>query len=205
MPRSTGLREHKRRMTREAIVRAATELFTGQGFARTTVADIAGRAGVAPRTFFLHFASKEDVLFHHVERYVEIALARVAALPDGTTPWEAVQRAVESLVDALNVAGTNIDALAPVRVQVARESGGMPPSLAVRLHGVQTRILDAIRARHPGLDPVRCAAHLGACVGAVSAVASQGEEPPSARTDAMRHAIVLASAGFTAHSGAPTL
>ncbi|MFI6905746.1 TetR/AcrR family transcriptional regulator [Nonomuraea sp. NPDC050394] len=196
MPKSTGLRDRKRRMTREAIVRAATELFTRRGFARTTVADIAERAGVAPRTFFLHFASKEDVLFHHIERYVEIAVARVSALPAGTTAWEAVQRAVESLVDALDVADTNIDALAPVRVLVVRESGGMPPSLAVRLHGVQTRILDAIAGRYPGLDMLRCAAHLGACVGAVSAVASW-DAVPSARTDAMRHAIALAGTGFT--------
>ncbi len=42
---------------------AALQLFTERGYAATTVDDIAMAAGVTQRTFFRHFADKEEVLF----------------------------------------------------------------------------------------------------------------------------------------------
>ncbi|MBW4042803.1 MAG: TetR family transcriptional regulator [Acidobacteria bacterium] len=48
---------------RGRLQRAAVELFTEQGFARTTVPQIAERAGLTTRTFFRHFADKREVLF----------------------------------------------------------------------------------------------------------------------------------------------
>lgn len=42
---------------------AALELFLEQGFAETTVPQIAARAGLTTRTFFRHFADKREVLF----------------------------------------------------------------------------------------------------------------------------------------------
>ncbi len=42
---------------------AAVDLFTEQGFAATTVPQIAERAGLTTRTFFRHFADKREVLF----------------------------------------------------------------------------------------------------------------------------------------------
>jgi len=48
---------------RGRLERAAVELFTEQGFAATTVPQIAARAGLTTRTFFRHFADKREVLF----------------------------------------------------------------------------------------------------------------------------------------------
>jgi len=42
---------------------AALELFAERGVDTTTVADIAERAGVTERTFYRHFATKDEVLF----------------------------------------------------------------------------------------------------------------------------------------------
>lgn len=42
---------------------AAADLFAAHGYAATTIDEIAGRAGVSPRTFFRHFPDKEEVLF----------------------------------------------------------------------------------------------------------------------------------------------
>jgi AcrR family transcriptional regulator len=55
-------RTRHRDRTRRALAEAAMELFATQGYAATTVGDITDRADVAPRTFFRHFESKEDVL-----------------------------------------------------------------------------------------------------------------------------------------------
>jgi AcrR family transcriptional regulator len=48
--------------TRQALLDAARELFTDKGFDRTTVRDIAARAGVNQALLFRYFGSKEELL-----------------------------------------------------------------------------------------------------------------------------------------------
>src|SRR5260370_8852282 len=59
--RGPGLREIKKRRTRQALIDSAMRLYREKGFDRVTVADIAHQAEVAPRTFFGYFETKEDV------------------------------------------------------------------------------------------------------------------------------------------------
>lgn len=49
--------------TRQAIVAAGMELFAERGFDAVTVADIAARADIAPRTFHRYFPDKAELLF----------------------------------------------------------------------------------------------------------------------------------------------
>jgi AcrR family transcriptional regulator len=53
--------------TSERLKRAALELFAQQGFAATTVPEIAARAGLTTRTYFRHYADKREVLFGGAE------------------------------------------------------------------------------------------------------------------------------------------
>jgi len=60
---------------REAILRAATDVFAGRGFFHAQVADVARAAGVAAGTVYLYFRSKDDLLVSIFERTMREALA----------------------------------------------------------------------------------------------------------------------------------
>jgi AcrR family transcriptional regulator len=78
---------------RESLVSAARALFRAQGYEATTIDQIAAGAGVARRTFFRHFPSKEAVIFPHAD--ARIAAFREALRPRaGEGPEQAVRRAV---------------------------------------------------------------------------------------------------------------
>src|SRR4051794_29818276 len=67
---------------RRRIADAARELFASQGYDRTTVDAIAERAGVARRTFFRYFRSKDDVIFPDHERIEGTTAVHLASLED---------------------------------------------------------------------------------------------------------------------------
>jgi AcrR family transcriptional regulator len=64
----------------ERVVAAAFELFAADGYEATTVEAITGRAGVARRTFFRYFRSKDDVIFPDHELLLALAEERLATL-----------------------------------------------------------------------------------------------------------------------------
>lgn len=82
-PAQAGRRERKKLRTREAIESAALDLFERQGFRETTVTQIADAADVASSTVFLHFPTKEDLIFagHQVEAEALIALLESEGRP----------------------------------------------------------------------------------------------------------------------------
>ncbi|MFI6033045.1 TetR family transcriptional regulator [Streptomyces sp. NPDC051315] len=90
----TGLRERKKRRTHDALLRAALELFTSQGYEETTVDEIAEAVDVSQRTFFRYFAGKEEAALALVEMTVERFVEAVRARPPHEPPMEALRQAV---------------------------------------------------------------------------------------------------------------
>jgi AcrR family transcriptional regulator len=80
-----GLRESKKRRTRQALIEAAMRLYREKGFDGVTVAEIASQADVSPRTFFGYFKTKEDVFLgrgdDRLERLVQAIKERDRQLP----------------------------------------------------------------------------------------------------------------------------
>ncbi len=80
---------------------AALDLFLERGFERTTVGEIAGRAGLVERTFYRHFADKREVLFWGREIFADRVRAALAAAPAGLAPLDAMVVAIEAAAAAL--------------------------------------------------------------------------------------------------------
>ncbi|MBM7049203.1 TetR/AcrR family transcriptional regulator [Rhizobium lusitanum] len=77
---------------------AAMELFIERSYEQTTVADIAERAGLTPRTFFRHFADKREVLFNGSARLQEAMLNAVRIAPAHAVAIDAIVAALEAMV-----------------------------------------------------------------------------------------------------------
>ncbi len=72
--------------TRDRLIAAAYALFDEQGYDRTTVDDIAARAGVGRATFFRTFGSKEDVIFPDHDVLLQRIRTRLATATPDTGP-----------------------------------------------------------------------------------------------------------------------
>jgi AcrR family transcriptional regulator len=93
---ATGLRERKKRATRDALARAALELFVERGYHETTLAEIAEVAGVSTRTIFAYFPSKEDILFATMQTMRDALAQALADRPAGTDALTALQEFILS-------------------------------------------------------------------------------------------------------------
>lgn len=78
---------------RDAILRAAIEVFAEAGFFNAQVADVARAAGVAAGTVYLYFRSKDDLLISIFDRTMRDAIAEGRAAVAGTAdPRERLRR-----------------------------------------------------------------------------------------------------------------
>ncbi len=76
--------------TQERLVQAALELYTEQGYERTTVGEIADRVGVTSRTYFRHFPDKREVLFASGVAIREAIVAATSEALGSRPAYEAV-------------------------------------------------------------------------------------------------------------------
>src|SRR5438309_11882308 len=78
---------------RDALLRAAIDVFAERGYFHAQVADVARAAGVAAGTVYLYFRSKDDLLISIFERGMREALAETKAAIDGLDdPGERLRR-----------------------------------------------------------------------------------------------------------------
>ncbi|MFI6983803.1 TetR/AcrR family transcriptional regulator [Embleya sp. NPDC050154] len=88
MPRTVDAARTARR--REAITLAAARLFAEQGFEPTTVADIAGAAGISTAGVFYYFPDKRAVFRAIFERDLPLSRDLVTRFADAEHPVEAI-------------------------------------------------------------------------------------------------------------------
>ncbi|WP_405643668.1 TetR family transcriptional regulator [Streptomyces sp. NBC_00019] len=147
------LRERKKQRTREALIRAALELFTTRGYDGTTVDGITEAVEVSQRTFFRYFANKEEAALAVVEMAVVHFIEAVRERPSREAPLEAMRQAVLEGWDSLNDV---IESVVPVELylQMYRVIESTPVLLAAHLRRSMEveETLARVIAEREGLD-----------------------------------------------------
>lgn len=138
-------RSEQARATRGRIIAAALDLFVHQGYAATTLGDIAGQAGVAVQTVYFHFGNKRTVLKEVVD-VASVGDDQPVALLD--RPWVDQLRAEP---DARGVVATWIrhsaaifGRVAPI-MRIVRDAASNDPDMAAQWEINQQQRLTAHR------------------------------------------------------------
>jgi AcrR family transcriptional regulator len=122
-----GLRERKKRATRDAIATAARRLFAERWFDAVTVLEIAAAVDVSEKTVFNHFAAKEDLVFAGGEARLAQLQAAIAERPPGTSVLDVFRASSEAMLDTV-AAGEGDDRLVVPRI--VRDSPALQRRLA---------------------------------------------------------------------------
>ncbi|MFC7640604.1 TetR/AcrR family transcriptional regulator [Streptosporangium lutulentum] len=87
-----GLRERKKRQTRQLISDVASSLFVQRGFDNVAVAEVAEAANISTKTVFNYFQRKEDLFFDRFPQAVDLISWAVRERPPGESPLAALRR-----------------------------------------------------------------------------------------------------------------
>ncbi len=168
----------KSERTRTALRSAALRHFVAEGFEAASVPAIAAEVGVTERTFYRHFATKDEVLFADLVEGLAWFRTAVRSRPAGEDLGRAV---LESLTSAptdprllVEIARLRRELLSPERIE--RVFRDRQAAMATELRALQVE-----RGVAPLSAAVRAEALAGAVFAAV-AVWSDGPEPHDLRT-----------------------
>jgi len=144
-----GLRERKKRATRDAIANTARRLFAERGFDAVTVAEIAVAADVSEKTVFNHFPTKEELVFGGGDTGMLRLVAAIRERPPGTSVLDVFRANSNAMLDVVARGETEESLLVP---RIVRSS----PHLQERLTAGWAREVDALAAamaEATGADP----------------------------------------------------
>lgn len=146
-------RDERRRRTESSILDAARELFAADGFERTTIRAVAGRAGVDPALVMQHFGSKER-LFAESTRWSTEHSTILSATSDGLPA-----AAIADLISHFEQGADREAAVALMRNCLTH-----PASLAMMRDQVMCERKAVVAAQLEGPDAELRAALFGACM-----------------------------------------
>jgi AcrR family transcriptional regulator len=152
----TGLRERRKRATRQLLIDTATQMCLERGFDAVTVAEIAAACGVSPATVFNYFPTKESLILDLPDALIDAL--RTALADPRSTPVEAMLRILagelDNLVSWLNA--QHDGAWAAEAVQQFEAMVRDTPSLQAHYRDMLHRMTVAaceVLARRAGLKP----------------------------------------------------
>jgi AcrR family transcriptional regulator len=150
-----GLRERQRRTVQAELREAALRLFEARGFDDVSVAEIAAEAGISERTFFRHFATKEDVVLTVLEGFGTDIVTRLESAPLDRSWFEILRDTYLGVVSVdVTMDGDQVEYLrqAAGRVyELAKGSPRLQAGIDARSRGWANDIAEII-ARRMGVD-----------------------------------------------------
>jgi len=91
-----GLRERKRRLTRQLISDAATSMFVSRGFDNVKVSEVAERVGVSEKTVYNYFPTKEALVLDRADESLDQLAQALRARRPAESLTDVVVRALEA-------------------------------------------------------------------------------------------------------------
>ncbi|MEV0698989.1 TetR family transcriptional regulator [Saccharopolyspora sp. NPDC050389] len=165
-----GLRERKKRRTKQALIEAAIRLFDEKGYDSTTVAEIAAAAEVSPATFFNYFAAKDEVVFADDVLYDGLLQEAFAGRSADEQPEDLLLRTIRQLSTADAWSFPFDHELTRIRARLIATVPALRAGALLRNASLQQRLAHALREAYPAeLDALHAAALTGALVGAIDA------------------------------------
>ena len=191
-----GLRERKKARTRTSIQEQALRLFREQGYADTTVEEIAEAAEVSPTTVYRYFPTKPDLVIY--DDLDEPMMAALRAAPPELSAIDAMRHAITGVFGGTVGAGPALE-LQRERAELLRDE----PELRLAMLDELTRSLNMIaivigeRAGRPA-DDDEVVALAGAVMGVTIAAwfASEGDDWIVRFLERLDHGMGLLESGF---------
>jgi AcrR family transcriptional regulator len=126
----TDRRATRRAETEARLVEAATSLFVERGYVATTLTDVAERADLAPRTLYLRFSNKAELL----RRCIGVAIAGdTDPQPISERDWMFAAMTASTLTDRVTqmaaITATLMARTGPL-LDVAQQAAGIEPMIA---------------------------------------------------------------------------
>ena len=138
MDAELGLRERKKKQTRQVIAEAALRLFNERGFDSVTVAQVAKAADVSEATVFNYFPTKESLFFGQMQSFEEALIQAVRERPGGESVLAAFRRFIDEGSERL------ANESAAVAISMAGRIVGASPSLRAREREIVADSTDAL-------------------------------------------------------------
>lgn len=178
------------------------DLFEEHGYVRTTVEDIAARAGLTERTFFRYFADKREVLFSGAKELEKGIVDHIEGAPREAKSFTVVTAALEA-------AGADLLGRRDIRYMRARyalvtEHAELHERELIKLASLARAVTNALHARGVSEPNASLAAEAGIAILKIAFERWMNEKKP---TDLAAHirAAVDALQDVTGERGPPTV
>ena len=136
-----------RQTTHDDIRAIALALFAEQGYAATSLAQIAAAAGISRTTLFSYFPAKRDLMWDEFDAGVERMRASLAS----STVLPLVDALVDAMLATARYDASEHDAFAR-RWQIVHADDELRAATTLRTAEFSRALIDEVRARAPGAD-----------------------------------------------------
>jgi len=147
-----GLRERKRRLTRQLISDAATAMFATRGFDHVKVSEVADRVGVSEKTVYNYFPTKESLVLDTADEAVERMARALRERAADESPAAAVVRAIKEDMERFDQAPEDLIDFVPLFLGMIDST----PALRAAWLEMHDRLANVARdelAAQAGIDP----------------------------------------------------